>query len=155
MKKVFKVAHIRDLEKQVIKGQITYSRMVEIMNEMAHEAYIKVEKLPIHGVVHLLKRAVFERRNGIGYLTFTPEGLKVPTTIPVITKGNRDKANAWTWNGCLEKPTVRPSIRTTYTNDKGKQTEIHYWLNDGICQCLGDCKDGNSGKNIPLKECEG
>lgn len=51
MKKVFKVAHIRELEKQVIQDKITYGRMVEIMNEMAHEAYSKVEKLPIHGVV--------------------------------------------------------------------------------------------------------
>jgi len=54
MKKVFKVAHIRDLEKQVIQEQISYSRMVEIMNEMAHKAYTKVEKLPIHSVSNSL-----------------------------------------------------------------------------------------------------
>ena len=94
-------------------------------------------------------KAKLENKDGVDYLSFTPEGMKTPTTLPVITKGNRDKANAWTWNGSLEKPTVRPSVRTSYHNSK-KMTEIHYWLNDGVCQCLGDCKDGNAGKHLPL-----
>lgn len=100
-------------------------------------------------------KAKLENRDGVNYLSFTPEGMKFPTTIPVITKGNRDKANAWTWNGSLDKPTVRPSVRTKYANSEGVMTEIHYWLNDGICDCLGDCKDGNAGKKLPLLECEG
>jgi hypothetical protein len=33
--KIFKVAEIRDLEKQVTTGEISYSRMVEILNEKA------------------------------------------------------------------------------------------------------------------------
>lgn len=36
-------------------------------------------------------------------------------------------------------------------NINGKYT-IHYWLNDGICQCLDDCNDGNAGKHLPLKD---
>lgn len=98
-------------------------------------------------------KAKLENRNGIDYLTFTPEGMEFPTTIPVITKGSREKNNAWTWNGSLDKPTVRPSVRTNYHNGT-EMTEIHYWLNDGICDCLGDCKDGNSGKKLNLLECE-
>lgn len=47
MKKVFIVAQIRDLQTQVAKGKISYSRMVEILNEAAHLAYSKVEKLPL------------------------------------------------------------------------------------------------------------
>ena len=31
-------------------------------------------------------------------------------------------------------------------------TEIHYWLNDGIADCLGDCKDGNAGKKLDLEQ---
>lgn len=89
---------------------------------------------------------------GSDYLTFTLEGMFFPVTLPVITKGNRSKANAWTWNGCLEKPTLRPSIRTKYSNLEGEETEIHYWLNDGVCDCLSDCKDGNANRKIPLKE---
>lgn len=37
--KCFKVADIREFEKQVIRGEISYSRMVEIMNEMAENFY--------------------------------------------------------------------------------------------------------------------
>ena len=39
MKKVFKVADIREMQKQVSNGVISFSRMVEIMNELAYEAY--------------------------------------------------------------------------------------------------------------------
>lgn len=35
MEKIFTVALLRDLEKQVQKGEISYSRMVEILNERA------------------------------------------------------------------------------------------------------------------------
>jgi hypothetical protein len=48
--KVFKVADLHSLIKQVITGKITYTRMVEIMNEMTVEAYSKAENLPISGV---------------------------------------------------------------------------------------------------------
>lgn len=33
MEKLLRVADMRDLEKQVAKGEISYSRMVEIINE--------------------------------------------------------------------------------------------------------------------------
>lgn len=99
-------------------------------------------------------KAKLENRNGIDYLSFTPKGKRFPTQIPVITKGNRETANAWTWNGNLESPTVRPSIRTQYADELGKIVVIHYWLNDGVCQCLNDCTDGNAGKNLDLIEVE-
>lgn len=37
MKKIFTIALLRDLEKQVMKGDISYSKMVEILNEKANE----------------------------------------------------------------------------------------------------------------------
>lgn len=100
-------------------------------------------------------KAKLEHRGGIDYLTFTPSGMETPTMIPVITKGSRKDSGAWTWNSSLEKPSVKPSIRTKYVNSDGVLTEIHYWLTDGICNCLNDCKDGNSGKKLSLLECEG
>lgn len=39
MKKVFKVSDLRKLEGQLNKEEISYSRMVEILNEMACKAY--------------------------------------------------------------------------------------------------------------------
>lgn len=97
-------------------------------------------------------KAKLENRNGIDYLSFTPVGMSIHTTIPVITKGSRDDANAWSWNGSLETPTVRPSVKTQYTNEKGENVIIHYWLNDGICQCLSDCTDGNANRNLILND---
>ena len=87
--------------------------------------------------------------DGVGYLTFKVTEEIGLMKLPVITKGTRQGTNAWTWNGSLEKPTLRPSVRTSYRNGK-EMTEIHYWLNDGICQCLDDCKDGNAGKKTCL-----
>ena len=40
MRKIFKVADIRKLEMQVNAGEISYSRMVEIMNEMANKSSV-------------------------------------------------------------------------------------------------------------------
>jgi len=47
MIKVFKVADIHYLIKQVITEKITYGRMVEIMNEMSNEAHSKSQKSAI------------------------------------------------------------------------------------------------------------
>jgi hypothetical protein len=98
-------------------------------------------------------KAKLETINEVDYLTFKVNEEIGITTLPVITKGTRKGTNAWTWNGSLEKPTIRPSVRTNYHNGK-EMTEIHYWLNDGICDCLSDCKDGNKGKKIELLEFE-
>ncbi|WNH10012.1 DUF6527 family protein [Thalassobellus suaedae] len=98
-----------------------------------------------------MAKAKFENLDGVDYLLFNVNEEIGLMRLPVITKGTRHGTNAWTWNGSLDKPTLRPSIRTGYYNGK-EMTEIHYWLNDGICQCLGDCKDGNAGKNIELLE---
>jgi len=96
-------------------------------------------------------KAKYEIIDGVGYLTFKVTEEIGLMKLPVITKGTRQGTNAWTWNGDLDKPTLRPSVRTRYYNGK-EMTEIHYWLNDGIADCLGDCKDGNAGKKLALIE---
>lgn len=95
-------------------------------------------------------KSKLETFNNIDYLAFRPNSMPNPLNLPVIQKGSRDKANAWTWNGSLEKPTLRPSVRTKYLDENNEWVEIHFWLTDGVCQCLSDCTDGNSGKNIEL-----
>lgn len=97
-------------------------------------------------------KAKLETFNGIDYLSFTPRGMPMVTMLPVIKKGSRDLNNAWTWNGSLESPTLKPSVKTTYTNTKGEKVVIHYWLTDGVCKVLSDSTDGNSGKYIHLTE---
>ena len=43
--KFFNVAHLRQLEKMHSKGEISYSRMVELINEKAYDFYIRNKKL--------------------------------------------------------------------------------------------------------------
>lgn len=91
--------------------------------------------------------AVHEVRRGVDYLRFHPHGYESPVMLPVITRGARAGTNAWTWNGSVESPTLRPSIKTTHADC----TVSHVWLNDGACQYLDDSTDGNAGKTLPLQ----
>lgn len=97
-------------------------------------------------------KARLETINDIDYLSFKIclKGKYLLTQLPVITKGKRGESNKWSWNGSLDRPSLKPSIRTKYTDSKGMMTEIHYWLIDGVCHCLNDCKDGNQNKKIEL-----
>lgn len=87
-------------------------------------------------------------RRGKKYLRFWPHGYEHPLELPVITSGTREGTNAWTWNGSLEKPTLRPSIRTRHSNEGPVS---HLWLNDGQCQHLDDSTDGLAGQTLPLR----
>ena len=69
--------------------------------------------------------------------------------IPVIIKGKRDGTPCWTWNGSLEKPTLKPSILTR-TNEH----RCHTFINDGKVQFLGDCSHEFAGKTLDLLEVE-
>lgn len=60
-----------------------------------------------------------------------PTGL---LTLPVILKGTREGSNAWTWNGDIHLPTLRPSVLT-----RGHDFTCHSWINDGKVQFLSDC----------------
>jgi hypothetical protein len=82
------------------------------------------------------------------YLKFHPHGYKHPIELPVITSGSRADTGSWTWNGSLEMPTLRPSIRTLH--GAGGRVVSHLWLNDGVCQHLEDSTDGLAGQTLPL-----
>lgn len=91
--------------------------------------------------------SALERRNGCDYLRFQPHGYEFPILLPVITHGSRDAANAWTWNGSTEKPTLKPSVKTTHADGKVS----HIWLTDGMCQHISDSTDGLTGQTLPLQ----
>lgn len=65
--------------------------------------------------------------------------------LPVITSGSRCNTNAWTWNGDLENPTLKPSIKT-----KGLEGIMHCWLNEGKTKMLSDSNIPNKGKTVDL-----
>lgn len=94
-----------------------------------------------------MRTALQIKRNGKSFLRFHPNGYKFPIELPVITSGTREGTGAWTWNGSVEKPTLRPSIKTTHG---GSGLVSHLWLNDGICQHLEDSTDGLAVQTLPL-----
>lgn len=67
-------------------------------------------------------------------------------TLPVIIKGTRAGTGCWTWNGDLDKPTLRPSVLTT--NNAGLR--CHSWVNNGQAQFLSDCSHDLAGKTVDL-----
>ncbi len=95
-------------------------------------------------------KSVLEEFSGNSYLKFFPCGYEFPISLPVIAKGKREGTGFWTWNGNLESPTLRPSIKIIHADGKIS----HIWLTNGICQYLDDSTDGLSGQFLPLKELE-
>ncbi len=87
--------------------------------------------------------------DGVMFLKFHPHGYECPIELPVITSGSRDKSKAWTWNGDIEKPTLRPSVKTTHSENGSIS---HLWLNDGVCQYLSDSTDGLAGQTHSLHD---
>lgn len=88
------------------------------------------------------------RRKGRQVLVFHPHGYEYPLELPVITSGSRDDARAWTWNGSLESPTLKPSVKTTHG---GSGLVTHLWLTDGKCHYLDDSTDRLAGLTLPLR----
>jgi hypothetical protein len=73
----------------------------------------------------------------------------IPTRMIPVIFGNATRAgtNCWSWNGSVEKPTLRPSIRTR----DGHYT-CHTWVNDGQAQFLNDCTHELAGQTLDLLE---
>lgn len=71
--------------------------------------------------------------------------------IPVQLKGSRSETGNWSWNGDIEKPTLHPSILTTYQH--GSVTHrCHSFVNDGVIQFLQDCSHELAGQTVELLE---
>lgn len=88
-------------------------------------------------------------------------------TLPVILSGTREGTGCWTWNGDVNKPTLRPSVLTQGTEKitdeeyrrllAGGEVEprdfrCHTWVNDGQAQFLDDCSHSLRGQTIDLLE---
>lgn len=61
----------------------------------------------------------------------------------------------WTFNGNEDKPTVTPSILTTWAGGYGPKHEhrrCHLHLKDGMLKFLGDSTHHLKGKQVPLPD---
>jgi len=77
--------------------------------------------------------------------------------IPVILKGSRDNHSemVWSWNGDVEKPTLKPSILSQIIWGEAKILhKCHSFVNDGKVQFLSDCSHDKANQTIELLEVE-
>lgn len=101
--------------------------------------------------------------NGVGFVQCDPSEathvrLNMPgpfayRILPVMIGGTRAGTNNWTWNGSVEKPTLKPSILTKGHSNSGEHT-CHSWVNEGKVQFLDDCTHEFVGQTVPLLDVE-
>jgi hypothetical protein len=87
--------------------------------------------------------------------------------LPVIQSGTRAGTGCWTWNGNVDKPTLRPSVlhEGTYVCTDAEHATLmagghveprhyrcHTWVNDGQAQFLDDCSHELRGQTVDMLE---
>lgn len=84
------------------------------------------------------------------HLKITRPGPMSTVILPVTVTGTtREGTPNWTWNGDVDKPTLRPSILTR--SDYGDKAHVcHSFVKDGVVQFLGDCTHSLAGTNHDL-----
>lgn len=73
--------------------------------------------------------------------------------LPVIRSGAREGTPCWTWNGDVEKPTLKPSLLSRI-EFQSHTIICHCFVNDGLVQFLSDSTHSHAGQTIPLLEFE-
>lgn len=70
--------------------------------------------------------------------------------IPVLVGMSKTRAgtHCWSWNGDVEKPTLRPSIRNDFRPHEPLVN--HVWITDGQVIFLGDCSHELAGQTLDL-----
>ena len=108
------------------------------------------------------------------HLTICIPGPQGRITLPVLVgNGTRAGTGCWSWNGDVERPTLRPSVLTqaghyapqhqpddtcwcTYYADNPHESPVfscyrcHTWINDGQAQFLSDSTHAHAGKTLDL-----
>ncbi len=79
--------------------------------------------------------------------------------LPVIRSGTREGTGCWTWNGDLDKPTLKPSIKTegmigenSCHEDGGPSRKCicHTWVTDGKAFYHDDTTHELKGQTVDL-----
>ena len=75
--------------------------------------------------------------------------------LPVVLKNaTRAGTGCWSWNGDVDRPTLKPSILSHGTNEDGTPWRCHSFVNDGVVQFLEDCSHELGGHSVPMPEHE-
>jgi hypothetical protein len=67
--------------------------------------------------------------------------------LPVMIGGTRAGTPNWTWNGDVDKPTLKPSVLSGGGDDMPR---CHSFVNDGKVQFLDDCSHELAGQTLDL-----
>jgi hypothetical protein len=95
------------------------------------------------------------------HLTLNIPGPSGELTLPIMIKGRREGTGKWTWNGDVDKPTLRPSLLTQGTRYLGgeakdksnwKAFRCHIWITDGQAIFLDDTDHEHKGMTLNLIE---
>lgn len=79
-----------------------------------------------------------------------PTGILV---LPVIRSGSREGTPCWSWNGDVDRPTLRPSISSRIEWLK-EPVVCHCFVDDGLVQFLDDSTHSLAGQTVPLLDIE-
>ncbi len=74
--------------------------------------------------------------------------------LPVQIGGMREGTGNWSWNGSVEKPTLRPSVSTRYRTDADppgeRPNKCHTWITEGKAIFLDDSTHRFAGQTLDL-----
>ena len=80
-----------------------------------------------------------------------PSGVLEYRQLPIQIGGTRNGTNNWSWNGDVDKPTLKPSILTR-ASWAGEPFICHSFVNNGKVQFLNDCTHEFAGQTLDLME---
>ena len=75
--------------------------------------------------------------------------------LPVV-QGNADRRGTpcWSWNGDVEKPTLKPSILTGANFEASEKLKCHSFVTDGKIEFLDDSTHEFAGQTMDLLDIE-
>lgn len=90
------------------------------------------------------------------HVTLNIPGPTGELTLPVIQRGTRKGTGCWTWNGSVDKPSLKPSVLTNghFPRFSDKKFRCHSHIEDGQAKFLEDCSHEFAGKTVDLLEVE-
>lgn len=68
---------------------------------------------------------------------------------PAVKKGTHDE-HSWRWNGCVDKPTLTPSLLVRVGGEK--PIKCHSYIKEGQIQFLNDSTHKLAGQTVDLFE---
>jgi hypothetical protein len=86
------------------------------------------------------------------HLKINRPGPMTSVILPVTITGVRADTPLWSWNGDVDKPTLRPSVLTRTFEGDDVKCVCHSWITDGVVKFLNDSTHSLAGTSQDLLE---